>query len=582
MDKPWMKYYDGDIENSLDFFEGSCYEQLKKTAADIPDSNALNLFSFSMTYKELIRTVDKTAALLWKEGFRKGDNIAICLPNIPSFFFFFYAANKLGLVTTILNHFSTYAMMNSVMREGFCKGLVINGSKLARLDDALRETTVSLVVVCNDAEYVNLIDKINLYFSTPVTSRAKRQELPSFQNRKIVEWRSFFGQDTSEVDISNIEVKGNDTAFFLTSGSATGEHNIEVFTNSNLTSAVSIVKLGLKIDDSFKGEKSSLTAINNSFSITLTVAFHSMLCLGIEIILMPYYNPGNFAGVLFYKHPNILFGYPSMYIALMDKIETTSNYIRRSMEFIDATVSIGGSFPPGVRKNFDVFLAKHNCGVEIQEAYGLTECLSVCSLNPQLKGRNNSLGIPLPGVLMKIVDPQSLSELSSGKKGEICVCSPTSMTSVNNDVSATDSILRKHRDGRFWIHTGDIGHMDDDGFFYFDYMQKRCANIGGRSVSLKVVEDTVKNVYGVDDVCVVDIPDSEGNASIVAVVVPDDRYLFDNDKLSLLKENIEIECNMMLLEYQRPVRIEYRASLPKNGVGVTDFKKVASELIENV
>lgn len=579
MDKPWMKQYDGDIENRLEFFKGSAYEQLKKKASEVPGNYALNLFSYTLTFKELITKIDKTADLLWQEGFRKGDNILICIPNIPAFFFLFYAANKLGLIVTVLNYQSTYAMINSVIRECSCKGLVINQSKLPRLDDALRDTEISLVLVCNDGDYVNFIDRFNLYFSTPPELRGKRQELPKFKNRKIVSWVQFYGQEIS-CKVPTGTVEGKDPAFFLNSGSATGEHMIEVFTNENITSAVSIVSLGLALDKNDNNDKSSLSAVNNNYSMVLTISFHSMLCLGIEVILMPYYNPGNFAGVLFYRKPSILFGYPSMYINLMEKIETTSAYMRKSMAFLDTAISMGDSFPIGERKKFDVFLDKHNCGVEMQEAYGLTECLSVCSLTPLFKARDNSMGIPLPGVLMKIVDPNTMVELPSGRQGEICVCSPTSMAYVNNDQSATDSILRKHRDGRTWIHTGDIGHMDDDGYFYFDYMKKRCANIGGRSVSLKAVEDTVKNVYGVEDVCVIDQADENGNTILVALVVPNDRFLFDNDKLVQLKDSIEMECNMLLLEYQRPSKIEYRASLPKNGVGETDYKQVVAEMAE--
>lgn len=580
MDKSWLKYYSDGLEDRLEQFEGSAYDQLKKTAQSYPNGAALSYYTYRLSFSELMECIDKTADLLVKDGLKKGDSILLALPSIPASIFFFYAANKLGVICSISNDMVPKPLLHYIAVETGSKCIVTTEEMASSLDEITRDTDVSLAIVCSPKNMMKYYSLFKIWFFGRGEGRFRSKELYRFKDLKMLTWKEFYDRD---VEMTGITSSGSssDIAFYLNVGSATGEHKSEAYSNSSLTSAVSIVKLGLDLMDPLKVRMRSITGIQNGYSSALSIAVHSMLCSGIEVILTPFESAKLFTYTILEKTPNIIIGYPEMFNSFMDIVKANGRYVRKSFSFIDRVISVGAAFPTLQRKKFEDFLESHNCGAKVQVGYGLTECLSVCSLNPLSESRNNSMGIPLPGIIMKIVDSKSLSEMPIGQKGEICVCSPTSLASVLNDKKATEMVLRKHRDGRYWVHTGDIGHMDEDGFFYFDYAEKRCAKIGGRSVSLKAVEDAVKNVYGVTEVCVVDYTDDSGAAKLVAVVVPIDRFLFDNDKLSELKEKIEIECSMILPDYMKPSEIEYRASLPKSGLGQIDNKLVEQEIVES-
>ena len=579
MDKSWLKFYSEGIEERLERFDGSAYDQLKKTAEADPDACALNYYTYRLTYSELMEHIDKTADLLKLEGLKKGDSILLALPNIPAFLFFFYAANKLGIICSVSSDIVPKQLLRLMAIEEKSKCIVTTEELAHTLDEITNDTDISLAIICSMKDMLKSYPLFKMWLFARGEGRFKTPKYQKLKKVKTLSWKEFYDRDVKREGLSEQNLS-SDIAFYLNVGSASGEHKTEAYTNGSITSSVSIVRLGLGYADPGKSHLRAMTGIQNSYSSALSIAIHSMLCSGIEVILMPFDTPRIFSYTIFEKRPNILIGYPEMFVSFMDYVKASGKYTRKTLAYIHRVISVGAAFPTLHKNRFDDFLLKHGCRTRVQVGYGLTECLSVCSLNPLSGSRNNSLGVPLPGIIMKIVDSKSLTEMPIGQKGEICVYSPTSLHSVLEDKEATDKVLRKHRDGRYWVHTGDIGHMDEDGFFFFDYTEKRCAKIGGRTVSMKAVEDAIKDVYGIEEICVVNYKDSEENVRLVAVVVPSDRFLFDNDKLSELKENINRECLLMLPEYMRPAEIEYRASFPKTGLGQIDHKQIEQEIIE--
>ena len=580
MDKSWLKFYSEGLEERLERFDGSAYDQLKKTAEIHPDVCALNYYTYKLTYSELMDIIDKTADRLAHEGLKKGDSLLLAMPNIPAFVFFLYAANKLGIICSVSSDIVPKQLLRLMAVEEKSRCIVTTEELAASLDEITMDTDISLAVICSMKDMMKHYPLFKMWIFARGEGRFRSPKYQKLKSVKTMTWKEFYDRDVEKKEITE-QNSSSDIAFYLNVGSASGEHKTETYTNGSITSAVSIVKLGLGYADPPKAHQKSITGIQNSYSSALAIAIHSMLCSGIEVILMPFDSPMIFTYTIFEKLPNIIIGYPEMFISFMDYVKSSSRYTRKSFSFVHRVISVGAAFPTLQKKRFEDFLFLHSCRTKVQVGYGLTECLSVCSLNPLSESRNNSLGIPLPGIIMKIVDTKSLTEMPIGQKGEICVYSPTSLNSVLEDKEATDRVLRKHRDGRYWVHTGDIGHMDEDGFFYFDYTEKRCVKIGGRTVSMKAIEDAIKDVYGVEEVCAVNYTDDSETVHIVAVIVPVDRFLFDNDKLSELKEKINIECSLMLPEYMRPSEIEYRASFPKSGLGQIDSKQVEQEIIES-
>lgn len=586
MDKPWMQYYDDGIESKISSFDGTLYDQLSTVAKAHPSGVAFTYYTYSLTYSEFITAIDRTADNLRAYGFKKGDVLLTALPNCPQFLYLLYGANKLGVIVCALDYRVVPAFIRMTMEDFTVKGIAIMDTIQSRTDDILRDLPTDFAVICNTTDYLDFISVLNLRMAKRFPRSSGNSVLPVMTGKTIVNWSDFVRKSPEDrVPLELEHPTRDDDALYMSLGSATGEFMIEAYKNSAFTSAVGPVMLGYDIKDPFesgfsKTHKKAMTPIPNSYSVTMAIALHSMLCCGIEVILVPYYYPKSIAYLLYTCQPNILIGHPTMFSDFVDFVRNSGRYNRKSLVFLEKVISMTSAMTLIQKTKLNRFLYEHNSEAEVQEGYGLSECLGISTLNPSGRSRTGSVGIPLPGILMKIVDRDSQMELMPGQQGEICINSRSVISKVVIDDKMTEKVLRKHRDGRYWVHTGDIGHMDDDGFFYFDYSLKRCAKVEGMSVSLKTVEDAIKKIDGVEDVCVVNYVEPDGVNRLIAVVVPYERYLFDNDELISLKNRLDVECSMMLLREMRPSEIEYRASLPKTDSGI-DFNKVLEEIIEN-
>ena len=578
MDRAWMQFYDEEKIASAERFEGSAYEQLARICRKYPDRTCIKYFNSSMNFGTFLRLVDNVAANLVSMGFKKGDTLLIAHSNCVSFILMIYAANKTGLICSFVSPDVTAVTIRILALKNNARGLFINDPVKLDLASCLSETSIDKVIIGSIGFFLSPVFSMYLRFRHFKYGgfESVKKNLGLGDKCMVKRIDELINRPETEPEFPKLGA--DDIAMRFNNGSASGEYAAESFSNRALNAAVRNVKLGFDLDDR---SLTVLTAIDDSYSITVAVAIHSMLCLGNAVGVVPGYSTGEFIKAIKKYEASMVIGFPSMFMEIYDNFKSTDKFTRKDLSFIEYAVSVGAAFDPGKRILFNEFLAGHNSRAEIQVMYGLTECLSVCALNPKGHTRSNSLGIPFPDVLVKVVDPKSMMELGVGSKGEICVYSPTALNEIYGDSETTSKILRKHRDGRVWIHTGDIGHMDENGFFFFDYTQKRLAKIEGVTVSLKAVEDVIMNVYGVDDVCVVDYCNTEGRNILVAVVVPIDRYMFDNDKLTELQSRINVECELMLRVALRPSEIEYRASLPKLGLGITDYKTVTLEVTDN-
>ena len=174
-----------------------------------------------------------------------------------------------------------------------------------------------------------------------------------------------------------------------------------------------------------------------------------------------------------------------------------------------------------------------------------------------------------------------MGEMPIGRKGEICVLTPARINGYLDDEDADNRTIRHLPDGRVWIMTGDIGHIDERGMIYFDGNSGRTFERLGTQIYPQLIESEIKNVYGVTDVCVVPVDNEDGSRDIVAVVVPVSDYLFNNDRLRNIKSSIELECSLMLPPPMRPDQIEFRAYIPKRSYGSPDYEQIARSVAEN-
>jgi len=206
------------------------------------------------------------------------------------------------------------------------------------------------------------------------------------------------------------------------------------------------------------------------------------------------------------------------------------------------------------------------------EGYGLTECVTACTVSPAHQYRENSIGIPIPGMRVMVADASG-SEVPYGTDGEICVTGPTLMQGYLNDPEATASTLREHSDGGVWLHTGDIGAMDADGYLYFKGRSKRIIKVSGVSVYPAQVEQVLEAHPRVRRACVIGMPDEYQMSSVKAFVVPIEGVAADER----LRDDLLAHCRKHLMRWAVPRSIEFRDELPTTLVGKIAYTQLEQE-----
>ena len=235
----------------------------------------------------------------------------------------------------------------------------------------------------------------------------------------------------------------------------------------------------------------------------LGIGIHTMLVNGCKCILIPAFSAQTFGPLLKKNQPNFIAGVPTLYEALL-----RSNKIKKTdLSCLKGVFCGGDSLSIELKKKVDAFLKEHGAKVQIREGYGTTECVTASCLTPKNYYREGSIGLPFPDTYYKIVKPNTQEEVPYGTEGEICINGPTVMMGYVGNPKETAHVLQIHPDGLTWLHTGDLGFMDEDGFVYFRQRLKRMIVSSGYSIYPSQLENIIdaheavlmSTVIGVDD-----------------------------------------------------------------------------------
>jgi long-chain acyl-CoA synthetase len=286
-------------------------------------------------------------------------------------------------------------------------------------------------------------------------------------------------------------------------------------------------------------------------------------------ILVPMFSAEVVAKLLRTKRPSLLVGVPTLYEAL----SRDRSLAKADLSCLRATFCGADTLPRPTKERFERLVAERGGNVRLLEGYGLTEAVTAIMAMPMGEYREGSIGIPFPDMLAKICRPETQDELPPGEEGEICVAGPAVMLGYLDDPSATAKTLRVHADGRTWLHTGDLGRMDADGFFYFTVRLKRLIKSSGFNVYPAQVEAVLYGHPLVAEACVAGVPDPAQVERVKAFVV-----LKDSAPATPETEQALIEhCRAQLIKWSCPREIEFRRELPKTRVGKVDYRLLVQE-----
>ncbi len=559
LENPWDKYYDED-KRTIEVPDCSIYRYFERKAYAHEDIVALNYFGTKITYKELIKKIDICAKALKSQGVRKNDVVTICMPNTPEAVISFYAVNKIGAIANIIHPLSSQEeIKNSIIQTKTVLVIAINLA-YATLEAIIDETEVYKIVIVSAKDSMPSL----LGFGYLLTQELKMNISKS--NETFIYWNEFFERGYSYNSNTEVERDNNDAAIYLHSGGTTGIPKNIVLTNGNVNSVMEQAKIifpNIGVGDSLLG----ILPLFHCFG--LVVCTCAPLALGATVILVPQFDAKRFDKLIRKYKPTIIAGVPTLYEALI----TNPYMLNVDMSMVKYVISGGDSLSPEKNKKVNEFLKEHNCDAHIMQGYGMTETTGPVSIGALGSDKPGSIGIPLPGNKIKILDLDTKEEKKYGEIGEICITGPILMKEYLDNPEETKKMMVKHEDGNLWVHTGDLGYMDEDGVLFFVQRLKRMLIVSGYNVYPSYVEEVILKHPKVELCGVIGIPHPYKVQVPKAFIVLKKGVEVNNDVLKDIKEH----CRKNLAKYMIPKEFVFRDSLPKTLIGKVNYRELEKE-----
>ena len=559
---PWLKYY-GNTPASLEYPHKTMYEMVEAAAKRHPNHVAYVFMGKRTSYTEFMKRIQAAAQGLYKMGIRKGDKVTICMANTPQALDCFYALNRIGAIPNMIHPLSASQEIAFYLNFSKSKAVLTLDQfyyKVAEILPQLENPTEILIA--------KVVDELPAPLSAlyPLTKSARAvKKLPK---AGYTLWYDMVkaGKNTK---LPAQKSRYDSCGAILYSGGTTGTTKGIMLSNLNFNALAlqTIAASGFSMEEISNMKMLSVMPVFHGFG--LGIGIHTPLVAGGTCILIPQFNVKVYAKTLMKQKPNLIPGVPTLFEALL----RTEDLEGADLSFLKGIFSGGDSLSPELKKKVDAFLREHNCSEQIREGYGTTECVTASCLTPKDYARQGSIGVPFPDTYYKIVEPGTTNEVGPNIEGEICISGPTVMLGYMDNPYETANTLRRHYDGRIWLHTGDLGHMDQDGFVYFRQRIKRMIITSGYNVYPSQLENIIDANDKVLISCVIGVKDPYRVQRVKAYVVP----MPGVEPSEALKQEILDYCSGRIAKYAMPREIEFRKELPKTLVGKVAYRVLEEE-----
>jgi long-chain acyl-CoA synthetase len=555
-DRPWLRFY-GRVPTSLDYPRVTLYEAVAATAQRVPDAIAWDFLDTTSTYRQLLADIDRCANALAAIGLKAGDRILISMPTSPQGVIAFYAANKLGAVAALIHPLSTAPEVEHYLTASRARIALTLDALYDRVATTRPSPGLETLLIARIPDYLSPVKKLGFW----LTKGRRIPKLPA--DPRVRTWAELMA--VPHPAVGRAPTRTDDPAAILFSGGTTGLPKGIVLSNRNF------IAEGMQAA-AWGGmrEGHSILAILPIFhGFGLGVCVNAAFMAGSTSILVPLFDAKVVAKLLRTKRPNLLVGVPTLY----DALTRDPSLEKADLSCLQACFSGADTLPRPVKERFEALVKARGGSIRLLEGYGLTEAVTAIIATPLDEYREGSIGVPFPDMLAKICRPGTTEEVAAGEEGEVCVSGPAVMLGYLDDPAATRETLRVHTDGRTWLHTGDLGKRDADGFFYFTVRLKRMIKSSGFNVYPAQVESVLYQHPFVAEACVVGVPDPSQVERVKAFVVLKDGSKAGPETAQVLMDF----CRERLIKWSCPREVEFRAELPKTRVGKVDYKILVQE-----
>lgn len=556
MEKPWLAHYEDGVPAQLEYPTIPLYQMLDDSAAKYGNQTALKMvlrylpggliIGAEMTYASLKDKVDRLATALYEMGVRKGQRVAIQMPNSPHTVIAFYAVLKLGAIVVNTNPIYTPREMEHQFSDSDAETIILLNSFYPKLQEIQAKTPIKRVIICHIDDFTGF----------PFNRLVRRSQAKEGQWVDVPEGNGVYHLQSLLKKYPptppKLTVQPEDIALFQFTGGTTGMPKAAMLSHRNLVA--NVIQCSYWLTDLEPGREVAMGAIPFFHVFGMTVAMALCVYAGGKLVVVP--NPRPIDNVMnqIQREKCTLFpGVPAMYIGIINHPDVA----KYDLTSVKACISGAAPLPMDVQEKFGQIT-----GGRLVEGYGLTEAAPVTHCNPVYGVRKSgSIGVPLPDVEAKLValEPDAdgkFTETPQGQEGELALRGPQVMMGYWNKPEETANV----KDAEGWLYTGDIAKMDDDGYFYIVDRKKDLIIASGYNIVPREVEEVLFMHPKVQEAVVAGIPHKVRGETVKA-------YLVLKEGTAATADEIIDFCKQHLAAYKVPTVVEFRSELPKSMVG---------------
>ena len=566
-EKVWLKYLPEECRNAV-IPEQTIYDYIKEVCQSRPNGKAIYYYGTSVTYGEMLKKIDQAAEAYYALGVREGDYVSFLTVTLPEAIYSMYGLNKIGAVGNFIDpRMDVQRILDAI--EGVKSKVLVTidlaWPKVAWLRNKLKQDYI-VSISANDS--LSLIAKAYRTLTTK-----DKPQVP-YDGKTVLRWKDLMAQGKGGA--KQVPFKKDSVATITYTGGTTGTPKGVMLTNDGMNCmAQSFAFSGV---DYQHGERFlEIMPIFASYGVGCGI--HMPFAMRQENVIIPKFTPDELGALIKKYRPNHMMGVPSFY----ERIMHSKDLWDMDLSFLKTTGCGGDTMNPGLEERFNKFMKEKGGLYNLSQGYGLSEMTGAATCCYSHVYKDDSSGIPLFCNSVGIFDPETGEELDYGEEGEVCLTGRGMMLGYHNNPEETDKIIRTHADGTKWIHSGDIGYMDEDGFLYIRGRIKQIIiKFDGHKVFPVQIEGIINRHKAVAACTVVGIQDPDhAQGSVPLGVVELKKDIPAEQKETIRKEILQM-CDELLEERGKPSDVTFIDEMLHTALAKHDYRALTEMFKDHV
>ena len=566
-EKVWLKYLPEECRNAV-IPEQTIYDYIKEVCQSRPKGKAIYYYGTSVTYGEMLKKIDQAAEAYYALGVREGDYVSFLTVTLPEAIYSMYGLNKIGAVGNFIDpRMDVQRILDAI--EGVKSKVLVTidlaWPKVVWLRNKLKQDYI-VSISANDS--LSLIAKAYRTLTTK-----DKPQVP-YDGKTVLRWKDLMAQGKGGA--KQVAFKKDSVATITYTGGTTGTPKGVMLTNDGMNCmAQSFAFSGV---DYQHGERFlEIMPIFASYGVGCGI--HMPFAMRQENVIIPKFTPDELGALIKKYRPNHMMGVPSFY----ERIMHSKDLWDMDLSFLKTTGCGGDTMNPGLEERFNKFMKEKGGLYNLSQGYGLSEMTGAATCCYSHVYKDDSSGIPLFCNSVGIFDPETGEELDYGEEGEVCLTGRGMMLGYHNNPEETDKIIRTHADGTKWIHSGDIGYMDEDGFLYIRGRIKQIIiKFDGHKVFPVQIEGIINRHKAVAACTVVGIQDPDhAQGSVPLGVVELKKDIPAEQKETIRKEILQM-CDELLEERGKPSDVTFIDEMLHTALAKHDYRALTEMFKDHV